>query len=56
MTGKNEIAKKLWEEYLRVDEWILSNDDERHGARCAIRSVAVKLGCYVEFCALDKES
>ncbi len=51
--GGSGIAQSLWQEYLRVDEWPATNDDMRHGARCAIRCVATKLGVYAEFCSLD---
>ncbi|UWR51561.1 hypothetical protein [Phaeobacter inhibens] len=38
--AQNETAKTLWQEYLRVDDWLLTSRYERHSARCAIRCVA----------------
>lgn len=51
----DEIASKLWEEYLRVDTWSLQTEEGAHGAKCAIRCVAVALGVYSEFCAKGKD-
>lgn len=51
-----EIAQKLREEYQRVDDWPLQTEEGSHGAKCAIRCVAVKLGVYSEFVSLDEIS
>lgn len=48
-----EAARKLWEEYLRVDSWPLQTSEGAHGAKCAIRCVAVKFGIYPQFCAQE---
>jgi len=53
MKNKHEIAKGLWAEYLRVEEWAVT-DDEIHSARVAIRCVATRLDCYNEFVACGK--
>lgn len=48
-----EIAEKLWQEYLRVEDWAKTSD-EIHIAKSAIRCCATRLGCYVEFCECDE--
>jgi hypothetical protein len=53
VVDKAKTARGLWQEYLRVDEWART-DDEKHGARTAIRCCATRLGVYNEFVALDK--
>lgn len=52
---KRDIAKALWSEYLRVDEWPLQTEEGAHGAKCAIRCCATRLGVYPEFVAKDKD-
>lgn len=49
------LAQKLWDEYLRVDNWVLQTQEGADGAKCAIRGVAVKLGVYSEFCDLGHD-
>lgn len=47
----DEMVKACVDEYKRID--ITNNqrasDDEKHGAKCAVRGIAVRLGVYVEF-------
>lgn len=51
-----EAARKLWEEYQRVDSWPLQTAEGAHGAKCAIRGVAAILGVYSQFCAQEGQS
>ena len=52
-SNKEKLARQLWGEYLNVPTWAIS-EVETHAAHCAIRCCAVRLGVYVEFCALDE--
>lgn len=55
-TSKEKLAKKLWQEYLRVDTWPVQTEEGAHGAKCAIRCVATSLGVYPEFVDQDDET
>ena len=49
----DQIADALWAEYRRVDDWPLQTEEGAHGAKCAIRCCATRMGVYPEFVARD---
>lgn len=49
------LAEKLYQEYIKVDDWYIQPEDGSHASKFAIRRIAVRLGVYSEFCEFFKD-
>lgn len=55
MLDRNNTARLLAREYLRVPEWATLSEDDAHTGQSAIRCAATRIGVYTEFnAALDE--